>query len=379
MSVDVLVLGTADWNQPIATNQHYIATALSGAAEVTFVESLGLRRPSLSSRDLRRVWRRLRSRPANLAAGRPVPGSMRVVSPRVIPLHNRATAAINRRLLSSSVRDWVASESSGKVLWCYSPVTYGLERHANATVYHCVDLLGEVPGIDEALIHAAETALADCGAVAIGTSRRVVSHLQDAGFSEIIYWPNVADSTVFASAAEIHGRRRAAVFAGNLTESKVDFGLLDAIVESGFELHIAGPISEGGGNAKARVDSLVAAGAAYHGMLTPEGLADLFGSCSVGLIPYVFNRYTDGVSPLKTYEYLAAGLSVISLGVPSVEPLEGDVFVTRDHTEFVDILMRQPIPDSAARARRLGIADLNSWERRAEEARELLRTLGRSG
>ena len=42
------------------------------------------------------------------------------------------------------------------MLWLYTPVTYGLDGHACATVYHCGDLLGTFPGIDAGLIERAE-------------------------------------------------------------------------------------------------------------------------------------------------------------------------------------------------------------------------------
>lgn len=374
MKANVLVLGTADWNQPIATNQHYVSLALSSVASVTFVESIGLRKPTLAMRDMRRMWRRLRPKVAVQSSARPVPNSMQVVSPHVVPLHNGATASMNRRLLMRAVRSWVDVEGF-KVLWCYSPVTYGLEQLADASVYHCVDLLGEVPGISSRLIWNAERNLSARGARAIGSSENVINHLREIGFSEVTQWPNVADSDSFSRAVGIGVRRRAAVFAGNLTETKVDFDLLEEIARAGWELHIAGPISEGGGNARARVDGLVAAGAQYHGMLSIEELARLFAVCSVGLIPYVSNRYTAGVSPLKTYEYLAAGLSVVSAGVPSVDPIPSDVFVAQSSRDFLDILDSQSVPDSSAQGRRLAIAHTNSWERRSDQVRELLHSL----
>jgi teichuronic acid biosynthesis glycosyltransferase TuaH len=57
-TVNVLVLGTAEWNSPIATNQHYVVRELARAHDVRFVESMGLRRPRLDGRDCKE-----RSRP----------------------------------------------------------------------------------------------------------------------------------------------------------------------------------------------------------------------------------------------------------------------------------------------------------------------------
>lgn len=369
---NVLILGTADWNQPIATNQHYIAAALAEDYFVAFVESIGLRRPSLRARDLRRIARRLGPKRAS-TEGRPIPAGMVVISPRVIPLHVRPLRAINKRLLRTAVEAWLR-RSSPRILWCYSPLSYGLERYADVVVYHCVDLLGEVPGIDAEMIATAESALARAGTLAIGSSPGVVEHLQEVGFAEPLFWPNVADTSVFASARRGDGARSGVVFAGNLTETKVDFELLERVVARGEELHLAGPISQGGGNARARVDALVRAGARYHGLLSLEDLADLYASCRVGLIPYVSNRYTAGVSPLKTFEYLAAGLSVVSIGVPSVVPEFGCVLVAESRGEFVNLVCLQEAPSQKTVELRAGLARENSWARRGIEARELIRS-----
>ena len=51
----VLVLGTAEWDQAIATNQHYAVRELSEHHDVTYVESMGLRRIEFTWRDARRI------------------------------------------------------------------------------------------------------------------------------------------------------------------------------------------------------------------------------------------------------------------------------------------------------------------------------------
>jgi teichuronic acid biosynthesis glycosyltransferase TuaH len=60
-SLDILVLGTAEWNSPIATNQHYVVRELAAGAQVTFTESLGLRRPKIVRADRVRMGKRLRA------------------------------------------------------------------------------------------------------------------------------------------------------------------------------------------------------------------------------------------------------------------------------------------------------------------------------
>lgn len=370
----ILVQGTADWNQAIATNQHYMVRELSRQFRITYVESLGLRRPEINSRDLRRVLHRLRPGRTRSSSQRPIPTGVQIVSPKIVPIHRGLWLSLNRALMTRALRNWMGTPAT-RVHWTYSPVTYEFNTFADVSVYHCVDLYAEFPGIDRDLILRSEQRLARLGALAIGSSEVVVAHLKRQGFSTVLFWPNVADVDRIKMARNrtSQAKRSGAVFAGNLSDKKVDFALLRHLVEKGIELHLAGPVAEGGGASQAEVNALIAAGAVYHGVLGFDQLAALLHYCKVGLIPYQLNDYTMGVNPLKTFEYLAAGLAVVSTPIPSVAPLPGDVTITSSHEEFglsVDQRMAE-VRDTDVN-RRIAIADVHSWRERGEWARKLV-------
>lgn len=379
----ILVLGTADWDQPIATNQHYMVRELAKEFPILFTESMGLRTPEFRMRDLRRIAKRaglgVTSTPAqNL---RNVPAQVDIRSPKVLPRHTGMAWSFNKPRVQKLVDDW-ASQGGPRLLWTYSPVTYGLEELASEIVYHCVDLLGEVDGIPSDLIYDSEMNLARHGAHAIGSSPVVVGHLEKMGFIGVRNWSNVADTTVISGARPelVERDRRRAVFAGNLTSNKVDFTLLRQVIDAGIDLHIAGPVAEGGGDDRRNVDRLVEAGAVYHGMLNLDQLAELYWTASIGLIPYRINDYTRGVNPLKTYEYLAAGLAVVSTSVPAVKPIDGHVTVTPDSDTFVRAATKfteAPISNASA-SERSTLAGSHSWSGRGVLARDLARELLRS-
>ena len=377
----ILVLGTADWNQAIATNQHYVVRELAKGFPLTYTESMGLRAPELSWRDIKRAAKRLRRKRGNTPASdhRPVPDGVTVLSPKVLPRHVGAAYRINRPRVHRLVEDWLAAPGP-RVLWTYTPVTYELEQNADHVVYHCVDLLGQVEGIPADLICSSERHLAGLLKVqAIGTSDLVRQHLQSEGFRDVIYWPNVADGSIISAnkpeaVDRVPGR---VVFAGNLSIHKVDFQLLNELVVAGCDLHLAGPIAEGGGGyAAAAVRDLERTGATYHGHLSLDELARLYWTATVGLIPYRINSYTRGVSPLKTYEYLAAGLAVVATDLPGVLAADPDVHVTTTSPQFMKLATAQAeCPSDHEVERRIALAKLNSWDRRGEVARALVREL----
>lgn len=371
----VIILGTADWNQQIATNQHYIAKELSMSCDVLFVESIGLRRPEFRWRDIRRIIGRLRSavRPhSNDTVGRSR-GSIEVVSPLIFPIHTGFLRIVNSVIMRNLIRKRVAAEAQ-TLLWTYTPVTYGIERYFDRVVYHCVDLLAEVQGINAELIEASQRHLATVTDVSIATTEPVSETLRAQGFRPLV-WPNVADTATISESGR-DGKERVpkrVVFAGNLAPQKVDFSLLELLVERGFELHLAGPIAEGGGDSHAAVQNLVSRGAIYHGVLNLEALGALYWTACCGLIPYVINSYTLGVSPLKTYEYFAAGLGVVSTPLPSVRAIDQHLVVADTREAFlVAVEDMSSLPSAEYVSTRRAAAEDNSWSVRGKVARKLV-------
>ncbi len=374
--VAILVLGTADWDQPIATNQQYVVREIAKEHPVEFVESMGLRTPKLSMRDLKRIARRFWPGRRESSTARPVPANVRIVSPRVIPKHTGISRWVNRPLVARAVADWITADGQ-RILWTYTPVTYDLERHADRVVYHCVDLLAAVEGISAKLIQDSEATLSSGDVTCIGTSQVVVAHLESVGFSSVMHWPNVADTVEIAeNRASAANREPRAVFAGNLSTQKVDFDVIAALVEAGIQVDLAGTISEADRNASDRVRDLERAGATYHGMLDLRSLAELYWGATVGLIPYALNDYTKGVSPLKTYEYLAAGLAVVSTGIPSVGAIERHVEVCDDSKGFAAAVWSHlGIPTVETIEHRIRLANVHSWTDRGAQVRRLISEL----
>jgi glycosyltransferase involved in cell wall biosynthesis len=105
------------------------------------------------------------------------------------------------------------------------------------------------------------------------------------------------------------------------------------------------------------------------------GIARLF---DVGLIPYVHNRFTKSINPLKLLEYFALGLPVVATRLPELELVEGPVYLADTQEEFRRQL--QIVLDMGPATRSdeaVSIARANTWDRRAEQFGEFLRNSGR--
>jgi teichuronic acid biosynthesis glycosyltransferase TuaH len=381
-NVHVLILSTADWNRPLWTNKQFIARELARRTRVTYIESLGLRRPQLSVDDASRIAKRVtswrRSRTAYEINGHQA--AVNVVSPMVLPLHsNRAVRRLNRYAIRRCIAAWHQTPKAQRVLWSFSPITYGLETLATATVYHCVDLLAGFPGVNARAVDEGERSLATTEITAIASSSVVEKHLQDQGFTDIHLWENVAEISIFTAHAYDVREPNLVVFAGNLTEHKIDFALLDRIAKlDGIKLILSGTIADGGGGTGNLTRLLSHTNVDYVGSLKLADLAKLLGRATVGLVPYQLNDYTAGVFPMKVYEYLGAGLPIITTALPSLCHLASpDVVIARTPTEFVESTARfaGETPQPAAVSRRVETAKSHSWETRGVEAAALVEAL----
>lgn len=370
----VVILSTADMDAALWTNKQHIAVRLAKYCDVYYVESLGLRQPKISLSDGRRILRRLqvgspkRSGDKYTSTDR-LDGALKVLSPRVLPWHKfRLIRFINRLLLTRQVKSKLPKEYD---LWSFSPVTYELEDNATNFVYHSVDLLHGVPGIPRKFFLGAERASIDKADAVVSSSKGVREHLSALGADEVLLWENVADIELFRKNRSPERISRA-IFAGNMTPSKVDFAVIQSIAESGVEVTLAGPSNIDGSTTPDDFARLIQhPNITYLGVLAQEQLAVELGKSTVGLIPYKINEYTSGVFPMKVYEYLASGLRVVASPLPSLDgkDLPGMEIATPGKfamTAQGQIGLGAMINDGDNRF------DVNSWDFRINQVRELL-------
>lgn len=97
----------------------------------------------------------------------------------------------------------------------------------------------------------------------------------------------------------------------------LDFDLIEAIAarRPSDQIVLVGPVLEGAGDHAARLARIE--NVTLIGERSPDTIAGYVQAFDVGVIPFVVDNLTEGVSPLKMYEYLAAGVPVVATPLPA--------------------------------------------------------------
>jgi glycosyltransferase involved in cell wall biosynthesis len=372
---DIVCVGFADWDTELWTNQHHLMSRLARENRVLFIESLGLRRPQLAGRDVRRIWRRLRR---GLAPPRAADG-LHVLSPLVLPLHgSRVARWLNGRLLPALVR--AAARRLGlrrPILWAYVPQAEALlgALDPSLVIYHCVDDIAAHERIDTASFRAAEERFAARADLVLASAPSLAERMGRLS-EHVMYAPNVADTELFARALQPGAPDSAlaqlpeprVLFTGAIASVKLDFGLLVELARllPAWSFALVGPV--GLGDPRTDVSALAAEPNIHLLGARPYAeLPDVLRGGEAGLIPYARNELTESIFPMKVYEYLAAGLPVVATPLPALTDVP-DVATAADAAGIAALLEQAIANDSPAlRAERSRRAASHSWQRRLEE------------
>lgn len=377
---DIVCVGFSDWNADVLTNQQHLLARAADRNRILFVESLGLRRPQLAGRDLRRIAGRL---VRGLTPPRVVDG-VHVLSPLVLPLHGNALARrINARLLPHLVAR--AARKLGlrePVLWSFVPQAEVLIDSLKPAkiLYYIDDDHAAKPGIDPASFAAAEERFARRADVVLASAPELVQRMRLLN-DNVHYAPNVADTRLFATALE-PGPADAAIaalphprvlFIGAILAATIDIELVVELARRrpDWSFAFVGPVGQG--DPGTNIEALRAAPNVHLLGHRPQAqLPGVLRGAEAAIIPYRVGHQMASVFPMKTYEYLAAGRPVVSTPLPALADVP-DVARAATAEEFAERLQEALDRDTpAARSARSAAAQTHSWESRLEQIAAVL-------
>ncbi|MFZ3453862.1 glycosyltransferase [Arthrobacter sp. 7Tela_A1] len=165
-------------------------------------------------------------------------------------------------------------------------------------------------------------------------------------------------------------RRKAAVLLGQLNE-RLDFSILEALASAGIELKVIGPRTERDPAVSARLDTILAGdNVNWEPEIPAAAVPDRLSTASAGITPYADTPFNRASFPLKTLDYLSAGLPVVATDLPAARWLNTGHVLTEGTTEGFVAAVTRVLEEAPARdqiAERQDVARAHSWDARARQ------------
>jgi glycosyltransferase involved in cell wall biosynthesis len=375
---DCLLFATADWDAPYWTNKQHTAVHLAKAGfRVLYIESVGLRKPTANSKDLKRIWQRLKN---GLKTPRPVSDNIWVLSPLVIPFkhHLPIMRFVNRSIMALQIKWFMWKEKfKTPLIWTYHPFMLDVVSQLphDKIIYHCVDDLASVPGIDASAFLAEEEKLLKTAQAVFVTSHSLLDRAKQFN-ANAHYQGNVADIYHFGKARESgvippelecipHPRIG---YIGALSDYKVDFDLMLCIAKQKPEWHwvLIGDEREGQDNATVKKLRALA-NMHFLGHRSYQQLPDYLRGMDVATLPTLINDYTRAMTPMKYIEYLAAGLPIVSTPLAFTEVNCKGMEVAATPEAFAAALEKQLARGKLTDAEVADFVGEHTWEKRLQK------------
>lgn len=325
------------------------------------------------------------SRSERLGVGRPTltsHGRLHHLSPVVFPAHTRwGTRTIVRREALRAARGAIAALDVRPALVLQQSLQLDLlgALDESCSIVWATDayrLGAGLMGMSEARVGKFEERVGSSATMSVAVTEIIANHWRTLGIDTVVVPNGVDPVPTVPAASPPHGGPIRAVVAGTLSP-RLDFALLQAVVDSGIELRLVGPAAFRSG--REVFDALVQrTGVDWMGQVDHTDLPRVYAEVDVGLLPYTLTPFNQASFPLKPLEYLAAGLPTVSTDLPAVRDLGSpDIEITSSTVEFTEAI-HNAAPgrhDPDRLERRTQFAAAHSWER---SARAILSVAGLS-
>ena len=377
----IIICLASSWDYD-PTSKHHVMRILSRHNDIVWVNYHGTRRPSLTRADLKTgcsvVGRFLKG------VRRATPSIIQV-TPLVIPgVTQPLLRALHKRLLVAQIRRAVRSIQGARPkpiqVWSFAPdVPYLVgEFGEECFLYYCVDEHSQFEGLDAEAITTAENALMDQADFVVTTSEALLKRKQ-ARRPDAVLVRHGVDFDRFAQAwrSPPPRPRDLASVPGPIIGF---FGLIDFWVDVGLIEQVAGLRPDYSfvliGDCKSNVSRMRQLPNVHLlGRRRNEDLPAYCAAFSAGLLPFARTPMTRNVNPIKMYEYLAAGLPVVSTPLPEAERYLGPITIADTPEEFAracDAAIATVSP--ATRKAVSATVEGESWESRVELLSDIVMT-----
>lgn len=358
----VFVVFADDWGRYPSTVQHIMKQFLHQNTFV-WVGSLGLRKPTISIKDLKRICEKFLSmfQTKKITISTP---NVYLLNPFIIPFHNLSIVRkFNTNTIVKLLEKKLDQLDLGRpIIITTQPIIGDILTKLNETSSHylCQDDYTMFDGAFK-IIDLLEREMLK----KISTCHAVSKHLLDTRIpasNRIFYLPQGVNCDHFKFVKKKNDKVVIGFF-GLISKEWIDLELIkqSAINYPNYEFVLIGRttfnLSEFAGFTNLK----------YLGEVSYNDLPKVAENFSVGLIPFNISGLTISCNPLKLLEYFALGIPVVSTDLPAVHNFEQNMFIAKNSTEFVQLIEKAVADNNVEKnLKRRKVAELYSWKEIAE-------------
>lgn len=365
-----------DWTGDPLSKTH-LMRILARENRVLWVNAIANRMPTASSKDVSRIFNKLKSFTEPI---REVEPNIFVLNPLAIPAYGSTNiVSINQAFLIRQIKTAMRKLGFANVVnMVFNPAAGMIAGRLGESelIYYCVDEYTAFTGVTEGLKRIEDDLFRRADLVVVSAERLFENKKHLNPNTQIIrhgtdwrHFRTAVDGNL-AVPADIADLPRPIIGFHGLLADWVDYELIKKVAEhfAHGSIVLIGKVAV---DAEQKIKTLD--GVPNVHLLGRKPYADLPAYCAafdVALNPFAINELTLAANPLKVREYLAAGLPVVSTDIPEVRILD-DVLVGADHADFIakiETALSAPKP-------RVQVSDAirhESWDAKVEELRNIM-------
>jgi glycosyltransferase involved in cell wall biosynthesis len=371
-SLSVIYFGN-DWLAENRTSSHHIARQLARRMPLLYVDTPGIRSPTASTRDLRKIFRigrKFLGRPASVG-----PQLWHLTVPQIpfrrLPFVDMLNRALGRWLVRRAAR---FLRFGRRLCWFAVPHPAALAGilQDELVVYYVVDDYAALAQMDAARIQRLDDELTARADVVFVCSETLLNRKRELN-RNVEYSPHGVDFELFSQAQD--PATEIAEAARGLRQPIIGyFGSIAGQIDLELVAYLAGQRKNWTflliGMASVDVSAITALSNVYLAGPQPyESLPRWAKAFDVAIVPYRRDRFVLNSNPLKIREYLAAGKPVVSVRTPEIERFGDAVFLADSDEDFLRKI-EQALEGETAEIRqtRMDAVRNCSWQACAERA-----------
>ncbi|MEC7307187.1 glycosyltransferase [Vibrio gigantis] len=343
---DLIVFGEDFGGLPSST-QHLVRH-LAKQHKVLWVNSIGLRQPKLSFKDITRAFNKLIGR-SNAVTQNMLDsqntidtsnhGNITVINLKTIPAPaSKLSRKLAQQMMLRQLKPIISELNlHAPILWTSLPTAVDLCGHLgeSSVVYYCGDDFSALAGVDHDTVAQHESKLIDKASLIFAASKKLMDKFPN---HKAHLLPHGVDVNLFSTpvprAKDLPSSHRPiAGFYGSLSKW-LDYDMIEHVATAmpEWDFVFIGP------NELDTLSLPNLENVHYLGPRPHHTLPSYSQHWDVSLLPFVDNEQIRACSPLKLMEYLAAGTPIVTTPFPAIAPYKSYVTSVESARQMIEAL-----------------------------------------